>query len=1151
MMTKFPSQVLAAVAACFLCHHVLAQSSVASATRAAELHILAEELQARDLLEKQEALAAAQRLGIPMRRQLADGRVLELQRFRHGLGPEFYITNNIDAADTVSTDEVWPGGSAGLNLDGFGMTVGEWDGGAVALHPDFGSRLTQADGAVTVSNHSTHVAGTLIGSGGGHPDAIGMAHAANLDAYDWNFDTAEMALAASGGLLVSNHSYGIAAGWIYIGDPPPDQWWWIGGDQPSDVEDKNFGYYDSETQLWDQIAFDAPYYLIVKASGNDRADFGAAPGEEYTVIDQNGNFLFTSTLPRDPDCAPAGYDCLPTHSVAKNILTVGAVDDLPGGYSSFTGPSSVVMTDFSSWGPTDDGRIKPDVVGNGVLVFSTWGDNPFYALAIGTSMATPNVTGSLTLLQQHYEDLNGSGNYMRAATLKALAIHTADEAGDADGPDYEFGWGLLNTKKATEVISGVNGDHQMVEGVLSDGGTATIPFNVSQADSVIRVTLVWADPPGTPPAPVLDPPDLMLVNDLDLRVRQGGSTWSPWVLNPAAPADAATTGDNFRDNVEQVVVTGAGSGAYQVEISHKGTLLNNQDQAYSVIISVTQPPPLTSQLVIDEDFSGGLPPGWSVSTTAGASWMIRSPGSGRYANNTGGSGNFGMVDVNFSSYTVTSLLTDAHDLSTATAAVLRFNSYFQFDLWETINVDVSTNGGGSWVNVWNFSGFNPFPTVVSLDLTGTVAGHSDVRLRWRFDSFADPVGDLWQIDNVEFEVFGPGSPPGDPPGLPSNPSPADGAVGQGLDTDVTWTAGSDSDSHDVYFGTSNPLSIGDFQGNQPGTSFDPGPLANDTTYFWRIDEVNGNGTTQGPTWSFATESAPPPPPAESIHLAGLSGSAIPAPRGRWHAVAEVLVDDQDHNAEPGVTVDGTWSNGANGSGSCITGADGRCIVQKNNLKNQVSNVTFTVDNLSKTGMNYVPGDSEASSSVVINKNDVDQTPTAVDDDYSTGVDTVLSANVMDNDNQGDGPATINTNTLPTDGVLNLNLDGSFDYTPDSGFEGQDSFTYSIIDADGDISNTASVTITVADAPPPPPPGAPTLNTRPYKVRGFQHVELTWENLTGAQVDISRDGLPLPDSPVSNTGSYVDNIGVKGGGVTYDYEVCEAGTNTCATASASF
>ncbi|MDX1557087.1 MAG: hypothetical protein R3212_13735, partial [Xanthomonadales bacterium] len=162
-MTKTPIQFLAIFIAVLLCSDARAQSDVESATRTERLQILAEQLSLRDYQDRLEAGDVAHRLGIPIRRQLSGGRVLELQRFRHGLGPQFYITNNIDAADTVSTDDVWPGGSAGLSLDGFGITVGEWDGGAVALHPDFGSRLTQVDGATTVSNHSTHVAGTLIG----------------------------------------------------------------------------------------------------------------------------------------------------------------------------------------------------------------------------------------------------------------------------------------------------------------------------------------------------------------------------------------------------------------------------------------------------------------------------------------------------------------------------------------------------------------------------------------------------------------------------------------------------------------------------------------------------------------------------------------------------------------------------------------------------------------------------------------------------------------------------------------------------------------------------------------------------------------------------------------------------------------------------
>jgi len=1148
-MTKIAPTLMMLVATLGAVSNTAAQTPVALATRQAALQTLSDRLHERDRLDRQQVEAHARQAGIPVRREFADGRVLELQRLVPGQGPVFYLTCNVDAADTVSTDEVWPGGSLGLNLDGSGMTAAEWDGGAIfADHPDLAGRVNQVDGASVVSGHSTHVAGTLIGAGDWlAPDAKGMAYAAQLDAYDWNSDTAEMAAAAASGQLISNHSYGIAAGWLYIGDLPPDTWWWIGGEDPADIEDPNFGYYDAESQLWDQIAYDAPYYLPVKAAGNDRSDIGPAPGEEYWVIDQDGNFLFTSTLPRQPDCAPAGYDCLPTHSVAKNILTVGAVDDVPGGYSDLAGPAAVNMADFSSWGPTDDGRIKPDLVGNGVLLFSTWPDNPFYALAAGTSMSAPNVTGSLLLLQQHYENLHGPGNFMRGATLKALAIHTADETGDAPGPDYGFGWGLLNTRSAAEVITEDGGDHRIIEGSLANGATADQVINVIEADRVVTATVVWADPPGTPVAPSLDPPDLMLVNDLDLRILHGPATYQPWVLDPAAPAAAATTGDNFRDNVEQVEVSEAGAGSYTVRVSHKGTLSGGAPQDYSLIISVQPPPPTGSGFLIDEDFSGGLPAGWTIDTPQGVSWTINDPvpGDSRLDNQTGGSGRFAMVDNSYTS-TLTSLRTPLMDLSDNDVAILRFRSYFQFDELESINVDTSTNGGANWSNVWQWQGFNPFPTQYVLDLSDDIAGRSNVMLRFRYNTYGGPQGNLWQIDDIELEVFGGA----ELPGPATNPVPADGATGLGLETDLAWTPDALADSHDVYFGTSSPLGGGDFQGNQATASFDPGPLANVTTYYWRIDEVNIDGATAGPTWSFTTEAASAP----TMHLNGLTGSALPPVKGRWTAVVDVHVEDDTLNAEPGVTVEGTWSNGANGSATCVTDGSGVCTVQKGSLKGNVPSVTFTVTQLTKSGMVYEPGDNVGGDSVVISQEDVDKTPSAADDAYTTDVDVPVAGNVMDNDDPGDGPAAINGNSLPDHGGLTLNPDGAFTYTPDAAYEGGDSFTYSIADQDGDVSNIATVTITVSGAepppPPPPPPGELLVSATPYKVKGVQHVELTWENFAGPTVDIARDGELLAGAS-ANDGFYVDNIGVKGGGQTYSYVVCETGTANCAGATATF
>lgn len=762
MLSWFMRMVGVVAFAALLCGTVVAQNTGPTGTRNADLKALAVQLRERAQQHRKNAEVMARRARIPFRKNLSKGRMLELQRFVPGRGPVYYITNNADAAATVSTDVLWPGGLAGLNLDGAGMVVGEWDGGAIySGHPDLTGRVTQIDGATSISNHSTHVAGTLIGAGAYLlPEAKGMAFAAGLDAYDWNFDAAEMATAAANGMLLSNHSYGIAAGWIYIGDPEPETWWWIGGSDPADVEDPYFGYYDTEAQSWDQIARIAPYYLIVKAAGNDGSDIGPGPGEEYTVIDQEGDPLFVSDLPRNQDCTPTGYDCLPTHSVAKNILTVGAVDDIPGGYSPITGADAVLLADFSSRGPTDDGRIKPDLVGNGVLLLSTWSELPFYAAAAGTSMAAPNVTGSLLLLQQHYENIHGLDQYLLAATLKALVIHTADEAGAFPGPDYWFGWGLLNTQKAADLITDDGSGPIIIEGSLGNGAIVSHEYVVSEADMEVVATLVWADPAGTPVALSLDPQDLMLVNDLDLRIERNGITYEPWVLYPESPASAAGRGDNFRDNVEQVIVTGGGAGSYTIKVSHKGGLLGSEAQDYSLIISERAPPLAGSELLVDEDFSGGLPADWSVSTEAGVSWEIRTPlvADSRYDNLSGGVGNFAMVDNNYINESYTGLISPLLDLSDNTAVVLRFNSYLIFDTFESINVDVSTDGGASWLNAWKFQGFNPLPTPYVIDLTDGLAGEANARFRFWWSSEGFISGDLWQVDDVSLEVFG-GKPP--------------------------------------------------------------------------------------------------------------------------------------------------------------------------------------------------------------------------------------------------------------------------------------------------------------------------------------------------------------------------------------------------------
>ncbi len=441
-------------------------------------------------------------------------------------------------------------------------------------HAELIGGVTWADDTFTgYSDHSTHVAGTMVGLGVS-ASARGMAFAATVDAYDWGNDTSEMAAAAAGGARISNHSYGYIRGWYLYNFTT---WYWYGVPSLSETEDVYFGFYDSSAQTWDQVAYNAPYYLIYKSAGNDRNDAGG--GGHYAWI--GGTWTWT-TQARGADGGALGYDSIGSQGCAKNIMTVGAVNDVPGGYSS---PGSVVMSSFSGWGPTDDGRIKPDIVANGVGMWSSVaGSDTAYSSYSGTSMASPSAAGGSGLLVQHYRLTHG-GSDMRAATLKGLIIHTADEAGAADGPDYQNGWGLLNVDTAAQQITLDTTDTDAIQELsLAQGQTIQQTWSADGA-TVIKATIVWTDPAGTPPGLSLDPPTPMLVNDLDLRIIGPGNTiYEPWILNPADPAAAATRGDNFRDNVEMVMIIAPPAGSYRLEITHKGTLVNGP-QDVTLILS--------------------------------------------------------------------------------------------------------------------------------------------------------------------------------------------------------------------------------------------------------------------------------------------------------------------------------------------------------------------------------------------------------------------------------------------------------------------------------------------------------------------------------------------------------------------------------------
>jgi len=568
------------IAAILICSTHLLYSQQMPETNVEKLLQLAEEWKEQDQQNLAEVMTSRRSMNLPLRIEGEDGSVSELMRLLNGI-PEYYITNNVAAAISTGTNHVLPGGRTHLNLEGEGMIVGEWDAGAVLLnHQELIGRVLQKDGATSVHNHAVHVAGTLIASGV-RPEARGMAPKAFLWAHDWSNDSGEMAQAAAEGLLISNHSYGSLAGWAN-GDWSGTQgahWW--GDISISEVEDYKFGFYDNRASQWDQISYLAPYYLIVKSAGNNRNDNHT--GLHFVFDPIIGEWVESDAF-RQPDGGSSGYDCLPTYSNAKNILTVGAVRTVTGGYSQ---PSNVLMSNFSSWGPTNDGRIKPDLVGDGVGLLSSNGNGTAsYNNSSGTSMSGPNVAGSLLLIQELHDKLYGE--FMWSSSLKGLAIHTSDPTGISEGPDYSFGWGLLNTESAAEFLLDPL-HHQMHQQMLSSGDTLEFSLFGNGIDPV-KATLCWTDPAATPLPPSLNDPTLRLINDLDMRIiaisgPDSGMIYMPWILDPSNPSAAAASGDNFRDNVEVISAGVLATGQYIVRITHKGENLVNGSQSFSLILS--------------------------------------------------------------------------------------------------------------------------------------------------------------------------------------------------------------------------------------------------------------------------------------------------------------------------------------------------------------------------------------------------------------------------------------------------------------------------------------------------------------------------------------------------------------------------------------
>ena len=409
-------------------------------------------------------------------------------------------------------------------LDGSGVSVLVYDGGQMFAHGDFTGRLTiGASDTSGISDHATHVGGTIGGDGSGSGGTHrGMAPGVDLVSYGFE------------------QPGGLSEGFLYT-DP---------GDIEADYGEaiNTYGVDLSNNSIGTNTA---PNGFPCDWEGNygttgaliDSIVAGGL-GEPFRVVWANGN-------ERSSGRCGSTYVTTAPPACAKNHITVGAMNS-----------NDDSVTGFTSWGPCDDGRIKPDVSGpgcesggdGGVTSTSSSGG---YNVKCGTSMASPTVAGVAALLLQQYRISYPGQPDFRNATLKAILANTAVDL-ETPGPDYQTGYGSVRAQPAAETII----DGRFIEQSVAQGETYTFLVLVGPEDSQLQVTMAWDDAPGTPNV------DPVLVNDLDLRViGPDSSVYFPWTLDPANPADPAVqTGRDGVNNIEQVTIETPAPGVYRVEV---------------------------------------------------------------------------------------------------------------------------------------------------------------------------------------------------------------------------------------------------------------------------------------------------------------------------------------------------------------------------------------------------------------------------------------------------------------------------------------------------------------------------------------------------------------------------------------------------------
>lgn len=406
----------------------------------------------------------------------------------------------------------------GRDLSGEGIVLGVGDDSDPTRHVDFTGRIINRAANIGGS-HGLHVMGTAGGAGLRDERYTGYAPKSTIIAQRFSGILANAPVYVQDhGMVITNNSYG------------------------NIVDDCDaFGVYDLYSRVMDLQTFQMPNLQHVFAAGN------------------SGLFNCSPYLP--------GFrTVLGAYQTAKNTISVGNTTELG------------VLASNSSKGPVRDGRIKPEIVAQGLNVFSTL-PGPGYSSLSGTSMAAPAISGGLALLYQRYKQLNGGIN-PKNGLMKTLLCNGATDLGNT-GPDFSYGFGWMNVLHSVKMLEHNNYFNASVNSGATNIHSLTIPPGASITQ--LKVMLYWNDSAAAVLA------GSALVNDLDLQVTDpSAGIHLPQLLNttPANVNAPAITGADHINNIEQVVINNPAAGTYNFSVSGTTIPFSGQHEYFLVFDTI-------------------------------------------------------------------------------------------------------------------------------------------------------------------------------------------------------------------------------------------------------------------------------------------------------------------------------------------------------------------------------------------------------------------------------------------------------------------------------------------------------------------------------------------------------------------------------------